>query len=173
MRISREDGKGPASVNEPLYVNFQKARSQRLEDVDRTRAALMLTRAAPVDIRLECFYLHTIGVEMVDRKDVPQGTLDLMILRVLAQAPLHGWGLMQRLRLLTDEVFQVTPGSLFPALQRLEDSRCLTGKWDTSENNRRARYYSITKAGRKRLAEEESHWNAIAAAVAKVLEKTS
>lgn len=110
---------------------------------------------------------------MVDRKDVPQGTLDLMILRVLAQAPLHGWGLMQRLRLLTDEVFQVTPGSLFPALQRLEDSRCLTGKWDTSENNRRARYYSITKAGRKRLAEEESHWNAIAAAVAKVLEKTS
>ena len=110
---------------------------------------------------------------MSERRDVLQGTLDLLILRVLAQAPLHGWGLMQRLRLLTDDVFQVTPGSLFPALQRLQDNGSLRAKWETSDNNRRARYYSITRAGRRQLAAEERDWNAIAAAVAKVLERTS
>jgi DNA-binding PadR family transcriptional regulator len=77
---------------------------------------------------------------------------------------------MQRLRQLTDEVFQVTPGALFPALQRLEESGWAEGSWDTSENNRRARYYTITKAGRKQLTREEQHWKAITVAVARVLE---
>jgi PadR family transcriptional regulator PadR len=77
---------------------------------------------------------------------------------------------MQRLRQLTDEVFQVTPGSLFPALQRLEERGRGDGSWDTSENNRRAKYYAITKAGRRQLAKEERHWKAITVAVARVLE---
>jgi len=107
---------------------------------------------------------------MTARMDVLQGTLDLLILRIIAREPLHGWGIMQRLRQLTDEVFQVTPGSLFPALQRLEESGWADGSWDTSENNRRAKYYAITKAGRRQLAKEERHWKAITVAVARVLE---
>jgi PadR family transcriptional regulator, regulatory protein PadR len=109
---------------------------------------------------------------MTARKDVPQGTLDLLILRIIAREPLHGWGIMQRLRQLTDDVFQVTPGSLFPALQRLEESGWADGSWDASENNRRAKYYAITKAGRRQLAKEEQHWQAITVAVARVLEGT-
>jgi transcriptional regulator len=84
-----------------------------------------------------------------DRKDVVQGTLDLLVLRIIAAQPMHGWGVMQRLRHLTEDVFQVTPGSLFPALRRLEDNGWASGYWDVSENNRKARYYAITKAGHK------------------------
>ena len=88
---------------------------------------------------------------MADRKDVVQGTLDLLVLRILATPPMHGWGVMQRLRHLTNDVFQVTPGSLFPALRRLEENGWASGYWDVSENNRKARYYAITKAGQKQL----------------------
>lgn len=107
---------------------------------------------------------------MTARKDVPQGTLELLILRIIAREPLHGWGIMQRLRQLTKNVFQATPGSLFPALQRLEENGWASGAWDTSENNRRAKYYTITRAGRVQLAKEERHWKAITVAVARVLE---
>jgi transcriptional regulator len=107
---------------------------------------------------------------MSDRKDVPQGTLDLLILRIIAREPMHGWGLMQRLRHLTNDVFQVTPGALFPALQRLEENGWASSSWDTSENNRRAKYYAITKSGRKQLAREELRWQAITLAVSRVLE---
>jgi PadR family transcriptional regulator len=105
-----------------------------------------------------------------DRKDIPQGTLDLLILRILSREPMHGWGIMQRLRDVTDDVFQVTPGSLFPALQRIEESGWASGKWDISENNRKAKYYAITRAGRRQLVAEQAHWNAITLAVARVLE---
>jgi transcriptional regulator len=84
---------------------------------------------------------------------------------------MHGWGIMQRLRLLTDGVFQVTPGSLFPALQRLEDQGWTSSSWDISENNRRAKYYAITKSGRKQLAREEASWTVITSAVTKVLQE--
>jgi DNA-binding PadR family transcriptional regulator len=77
---------------------------------------------------------------------------------------------MQRLRVLTDDVFQVTTGSLFPALRRLEDNGWASGYWDVSENNRKARYYAITKAGQKQLAREQQHWKSITTAVARVLE---
>jgi transcriptional regulator len=107
---------------------------------------------------------------MADRKDVLQGTLDLLILRVIAREPMHGWGIMQRLRQLTGGVFQVTPGALFPALQRIEQNGWAKGDWGVSENNRRARFYAITKTGRKQLAREEEHWSAITLAVARVLE---
>jgi transcriptional regulator len=107
-----------------------------------------------------------------NRKDIPQGTLDLMILRILAREPMHGWGIMQRLRDLTGNVFQVAPGSLFPALQRIEERGLASGTWGISENNRRARYYAITSAGRKQLAAERAHWEAVTSAVARVLEAT-
>lgn len=105
------------------------------------------------------------------RKDIPQGTLDLLILRILSREPMHGWGLMQRLRDLTDDVFQVTPGALFPALQRIEESGWAAGEWDISENNRKAKYYAITRAGRKQLTAEQAHWHTITLAVTHVLER--
>ena len=107
---------------------------------------------------------------MAERKDVVQGTLDLLVLRILATRPMHGWGVMQRIRHLTEDVFQVTTGSLFPALRRLEENGWLSGYWDVSENNRKARYYAITKAGHKQLAREKQHWKSITAAVEKVME---
>lgn len=107
---------------------------------------------------------------MAERKGLLQGTLDLLILRIIAREPLHGWGIMQRLRVLTDGLFQVTPGSLFPALQRLEDNGWAAGSWSATEHNRRAKYYAITRSGRKQLAREEASWKAITVAVSKVLE---
>jgi transcriptional regulator len=107
---------------------------------------------------------------MAERKDVPQGTLDLLVLRVIARSPMHGWGLMKRLSTLTDDVFQVTPGALFPALQRIEENGWVSGAWGVSENNRKARFYTITRAGRRQLRKEEAHWQAITSAVTRVLE---
>jgi PadR family transcriptional regulator PadR len=104
------------------------------------------------------------------RKDVVQGTLDLLVLKIIATQPMHGWGVMQRIRHLTDDVFQVTPGSLFPALRRLEENGWASGSWGVSENNRKARFYKITKAGRKQLAREKQNWESITTAVDKVLE---
>ena len=83
-----------------------------------------------------------------ERKNVLQGTLDLLILRTVSHDAMHGWGIMQRLKQLTNDVFQVTPGSLFPALQRLEESGRVVGEWGNFQNNRKAKFYSITKAGR-------------------------
>lgn len=107
---------------------------------------------------------------MPARKDVPSGTLDLLILRIVARGPMHGWGLMKRLSELTDDVFQATPGAVFPSLQRIEESGWVTGEWGVSENNRKARFYTITRAGRRQLAKEQEHWNAITMAVARVME---
>jgi PadR family transcriptional regulator PadR len=104
------------------------------------------------------------------RKDVVQGTLDLLVLRIISVQEMHGWGVMQRIRHLTDDVFQVTPGSLFPALKRLEENGWASGYWGLSENNRKARYYKITKAGRKQLTRERQKWESITTAVDKVLE---
>jgi len=109
---------------------------------------------------------------MGDRKDVPQGTLDLLVLRVIAREPMHGWGLMKRLSSLTDDVFQVTPGAIFPALQRIEENGWVSGEWGISENNRKARFYTITRAGRRQLRKAEEHWSAISLAVTRVLEGT-
>jgi PadR family transcriptional regulator PadR len=95
-----------------------------------------------------------------------------MILRILTREPMHGWGIMQRLRDLTGDVFQVAPGSLFPALQRIEERGLASGEWGVSENNRRAKYYAITPAGRRQLVAEQARWNTITLAVARVLEST-
>ena len=99
-----------------------------------------------------------------------QGTLDLLILKALATGELHGLGVSRRIDQLTHGTFVVQPGSLFPALHRLEEAGWLTSAWQPSENNRRAKYYALTKAGRKQLGEEAAQWNKIAVAIARALE---
>jgi PadR family transcriptional regulator, regulatory protein PadR len=99
-----------------------------------------------------------------------QGTLDLLILKALATGELHGLGVSRRIDQLTHGTFVVQPGSLFPALHRLEEAGWLSSTWQPSENNRRAKYYALTKAGRKQLGEEAAQWNKIALAIARALQ---
>jgi len=99
-----------------------------------------------------------------------QGTLDLLILKALASRELHGLGVSRRIDQITGGTFVVQPGSLFPALHRLEEAGWLTSTWQISENNRRAKYYTLTKAGRRQLGDETAQWDRIAAAMARALE---
>jgi transcriptional regulator len=102
-----------------------------------------------------------------------QGTLDLLILRTLELQPLHGVGIADRLEQVTKGVFVVGPGSLFPALHRLADRGWIEGEWGELETGRRAKFYAITNAGRKRLAEEKRNWNRVSIAVNQVLAEES
>jgi transcriptional regulator len=99
-----------------------------------------------------------------------QGTLDVLILKVLALEPLHGLAISRRIAQVTGDTFQVKPGSLFPALHRMEEAGWLSAAWGESENNRRAKYYELTKAGRKQLKEETQQWARIAAAMSNALQ---
>ena len=99
-----------------------------------------------------------------------QGTLDLLILKALSSGELHGLGVSRRIQQITGGTFDVQPGSLFPALHRLEEAGWLASRWQASENNRRAKYYQLTKAGKRQLGEETAEWNAIALAIARALE---
>ncbi len=99
-----------------------------------------------------------------------QGTLDLLVLRVLSGGPQHGFGIAQRIHLLSQEVLRVEEGSLYPALYRLEEKGWIESEWGQSDNNRRAKYYSLTRAGRKQLATEQQAWDRISAAIAQVLQ---
>jgi transcriptional regulator len=104
------------------------------------------------------------------KSDLLQGTLDLLVLRTLASGDMHGWGISQRLQQLSQDVLQVNQGSLYPALYRLEQQGWIESTWGDSENNRRAKFYRLTKSGRKQLAEETASWERITAAVARVLQ---
>jgi PadR family transcriptional regulator len=106
----------------------------------------------------------------VKKLDVPQGTLDLMILTILAREPMHGYGIAQRLAVLSHDHFHVNPGSLFPSLYRLEQDGKLKAEWRTSENNRRAKYYRLTASGRHQLEQRRERWNRVSFAVTSVLE---
>jgi PadR family transcriptional regulator PadR len=106
----------------------------------------------------------------VEKLDVPQGTLDLMILTILAREPMHGYGISQRLAVLSHDHFHVNPGSLFPSLYRLEQDGKLKAEWRTSENNRRAKYYRLTPAGKRQLEQQRERWNRASFAVTSVLE---
>jgi PadR family transcriptional regulator len=105
-----------------------------------------------------------------DRATLLQGTLDLLILKALSAGELHGLGVSRRIAQITGGTFSVQPGSLFPALHRLEEAGWLSSEWQASENNRRAKYYALTKTGRKQLGEETAQWNKIALAIARALE---
>jgi transcriptional regulator len=101
--------------------------------------------------------------------DVLQGTLDLLILKAVSLEPMHGWGVSQRIQQISRGVLEVNQGSLYPALHRLVKRRWLDASWGTSENNRRARFYKLTAAGRKQLAQETDTWRRFSAAVDEVL----
>jgi len=102
--------------------------------------------------------------------ELPQGTLDLLILRTLALGAQHGWAISERIEQISSSALQVQQGSLYPALHRLERRGWVKAKWGASENNRRAKYYELTAAGRKQLGVEEKEWKRLTAAVAQVLE---
>ena len=104
------------------------------------------------------------------RAAVLQGTLDLLILKALSPGELHGLGVSRRIQQITKDTFSVQPGSLFPALHRLEEAGALVSSWQPSENNRRAKFYALTKAGRRRLGDETAQWNRVALAIAHALE---
>ncbi|HEY1493111.1 MAG TPA: PadR family transcriptional regulator [Candidatus Solibacter sp.] len=106
---------------------------------------------------------------MGERIDLPQGTLDLLILRTLALEPQHGWGISERVQQMSGDVLQIQQGSLYPALHRLERRGWIKAHWGTSDNNRRAKYYELTKGGRRQLATEKESWERLTAAVAQVL----
>src|SRR5262245_32030276 len=106
---------------------------------------------------------------MAARLDLPQGTLDLLILRILALAPLHGWAISERIQQFSCDALQIQQGSLYPALHRLERRGWISARWGVSENNRRARYYELTPAGGKRLQAETSAWRKLTLAVEQVL----
>ena len=107
---------------------------------------------------------------MTHRATLLQGTLDLLILKALSAGELHGLGVSRRIEQVTGGTFAVQPGSLFPALHRLEEAGWLTSEWEASENYRRAKYYKLTRAGRTQLGDETANWNKIALAMAKALE---
>jgi PadR family transcriptional regulator, regulatory protein PadR len=103
------------------------------------------------------------------RSDLLQGTLDMLILKTLGLGPMHGWGITQRIRQLSDDVLQVQQGSLYPAVHRLERRGWVKASWGTSENNRRAKFYQLTAAGRRHLDEETESWERVSTAIAQVL----
>ena len=109
---------------------------------------------------------------MSDQTDVLQGTLDLLIMRTIALEPLHGWAIAQRIQQISDAMLRVQQGSLYPALHRLEHQGWITAEWGASENNRRARFYALTKAGRAQLAIEVSKWERLSAGVNLVMRRT-
>ena len=104
------------------------------------------------------------------RIDLPQGTLDLLILRALALASQHGWAISERIQQISSDVLRVQQGSLYPALHRLERRGSIKARWGTSENNRRAKYYELTRSGRQQLEVEKDAWDKLTAAVAQVLD---
>jgi PadR family transcriptional regulator, regulatory protein PadR len=144
MRIF-EDASSLHSLNGPLPLFFDK------------RTAIL-----PVEVERERLPEQSI--------DLPQGTLDLLILRTLSLGPNHGWAISERIHQLSSKVFLVQQGSLYPALHRLERRGWIKARWGASENNRRAKFYELTRTGRKQLLAEKSGWKKLAAAVAQVLE---
>jgi PadR family transcriptional regulator, regulatory protein PadR len=104
-----------------------------------------------------------------ERIDLPQGTLDLLILKTLALEPQHGWAISERIQQISSDVLQVQQGSLYPALHRLERRGWIKAHWGASENNRRAKFYELTRTGRKQLEDETAAWDKLTAAVSLVL----
>lgn len=109
---------------------------------------------------------------MTRPSDLLQGTLDLLILRVIAHEPIHGWGIAQRIRQMSNDELRVGQGSLYPALHKLEQNGWIEARWGESENKRRARYYSLTRAGRKALERETREWERLSSAIGLIVRPT-
>lgn len=101
--------------------------------------------------------------------DLVQGTLDLLILKIVALQPMHGWAIAQRIRQMSGDVLQVGQGALYPSLHKLEQNGWITSEWAVSENNRRAKYYTLTRAGRKALEREAAQWERLAGAISMIV----
>ena len=101
--------------------------------------------------------------------DLVQGTLDLLILKIVALEPMHGWAISRRLRTISGDVLQVSEGSLYPALHKLEQEGWITAEWKQTENNRRAKFYSLTRLGRKQLETEAANWHLLSTAITRVI----
>ena len=110
--------------------------------------------------------------DVSDETDVLQGTLDLLIMRTLALEPMHGWAIARRIQQISNDLLRVQQGSLYPALHRLEHQGWITAAWGVSENRRRARFYALTRAGRKQLTRELAKWERLSAGVNFVLQRT-
>ncbi len=110
------------------------------------------------------------GEKNTDPGDLLQGTLDMLILRTLIRGSMHGYAIAEHIQQVSDDVLKVEEGALYPALHRLELRGLLASEWGLSENNRRAKYYKLTAAGRKQLTEETAHWGRMTAAIARILE---
>ena len=106
------------------------------------------------------------------KPDLPQGTFDMLVLKALSLGPTHGYGVGQRIARLSDELLKVEEGTLYPALYRIEQAGWIDSEWGTSENNRRARFYTLTRAGRKQLGIEESNWDRLTVVIGKVMSAT-
>jgi transcriptional regulator len=104
------------------------------------------------------------------KSDLLQGTLDMLILKTLSLDPMHGWGISQRIQQVSRDVLQVNQGSLYPSLHRLEQQGWIKAEWGVSDNNRRAKFYRLTKSGRKQLTEETENWERLSGAVARILQ---
>lgn len=109
---------------------------------------------------------------MADKSELFPGTLDMLVLRVLSRGELHGWGLTQRLEQLSKRALQVDEGSLYPSLYRMEEKGWIEAEWRMTENNRRAKYYSLTRAGRKQLEKEQDLWERMSAIIQMVMQST-
>jgi transcriptional regulator len=109
---------------------------------------------------------------MSDQTDLIQGTLDLLVMRTIALEPMHGWAIAQRIQQISDDLLRVQQGSLYPALHRLEHQGWIKAEWGASDNNRRARFYALTRAGQKQLQTEVSKWERLSAGVNLVLKRT-
>ena len=107
---------------------------------------------------------------MKRKPDLPQGTFDMLVLKALSLGPMHGYGVAQRIGQLAEDMLRVEEGTLYPAIYRIEQRGWIVGKWGTSDNNRRARFYTLTRAGRTRLAAERSQWEHLSLAIRKILE---
>ena len=133
----------------------------------------MHQKLSPLALLQELLYRFPVeakGERMTaDRIDLPQGTLDLLILRTLALGPQHGWAISERVQQMSSDALQIQQGSLYPALHRLERRGLIKARWGTSENNRRAKYYELSKDGRQQLEVEKDAWEKMTAAVAQVL----
>jgi PadR family transcriptional regulator PadR len=143
-------------------------------DSNIARSSLLNIRCSPLCFDTNCTMLscRSSGVTTMadERLDLPQGTLDLLILKALTLESLHGWAISERLQQISREALQVQQGSLYPALHRLERRGWIKANWAISENNRRAKYYELTRQGRKQLEVETQAWRKLAAAVGHVLD---
>jgi transcriptional regulator len=107
------------------------------------------------------------------KSDLLQGTLDLLVLKILGLGPQHGWGISQRIQQMSQDVLQVNQGSLYPSLHRLEEQGLVDSEWGTTENNRQAKYYRFTRAGQKALAAQTENWERVSAAIRRILAATT